>query len=249
MHTNSFQWLVAGLAVLALSTGCQSAHEDHDHIVYFHKPTDVKQAVARLTEIHEVMLSNDPLPAPQEFETHGHGHHHSHGSHDHGDHDHGDHDHGDHDHGDHDHGDHDHGDHDHGDHDHGDHDHGDHDHDGHDHGHGHTHGHGHGHEIVSVGIFEEWCDVVRWLPSIAANSDMEKSEWDQINGGCQSLSDLVASLSGNQSDAEKRKIYIAHEKEIQQMLQTVKQANEAFEQANPPSPHQKELRERQDNHG
>ena len=221
MHTNSFQWLVAGLAVLALSTGCQSAHEDHDHIVYFHKPTDVKHAVARLTEIHEVMLSKDPLPAPQEFETHGHGHHHSHGSHDH----------------------------DHGDHDHDGHDHDGHDHDGHDHGHGHTHGHGHGHEIVSVGIFEEWCDVVRWLPSIAANSDMEKSEWDQINGGCQSLSDLVASLSGNQSDAEKRKIYIAHEKEIQQMLQTVKQANEAFEQANPPSRHQQELRERQDNHG
>lgn len=204
MHITQLTFLLIAMAAVALSVGCQSAHEDHDHIVYFHKPADVKHAVARLTEIHKAMLSAGPLPPPQEFETHGSGHHH--------------------------------------------HSHGDHGHD-HDHDHDHEHDHEHEHEIVSVGIFEEWCDVVRWLPSIAANSDMNQTEWDQINAGCKSLSSLVSSLSGNQSDAEKRKIYVAHEQEIQQMLQTVGQAVEAFEQTESLSPYKKDSIERQDTHG
>ena len=86
-----------------------------------------------------------------------------------------------------------------------------------------------------MGIFEEWCDIVRWLPSIAANSDMDKQQWDQINQACEGLSNLVTSLSSDQPASEKRNLYRKNAQEISRTLQNLNQVVEEYSQTDAPS--------------
>ena len=166
------------LGSIAMLGGCSAATESHEHIVYFHKPADVQQAVNRLTEIHDQLVADGPIPEPREFHAHGH---------DHGDSGHGH----------------------------------SHSHHGHSHSH-HDHGHDHGEEeIVTVGIFEEWNDIVRWLPSIAADSDLSEAEWKRINSCCDDLSNLGSGFEGDTPDTEKRDQFRENAGEIKRCLTTL----------------------------
>jgi hypothetical protein len=62
----------------------------------------------------------------------------------------------------------------------------------------HEHGHDHDHEHIVVGLFDELGDIVRWLPSIAANSDATKELWDRINSSCRELSAEVNAIASEQ---------------------------------------------------
>ncbi len=125
----------------------------------FHKPASFAAAVKRIRELHDAIASTDALPEPVSYtvvevsHSHGEGDSHVHYHLDEpGDHDHGH-------------------DHDHGDHDHDDHDHGDHSHeDPFDKPIKHT---------VSVDVFTELKDIVRWLPAIASDGDLPQETWNE----------------------------------------------------------------------
>ena len=126
----------------------------------FHKPKSFAAAIVRIRELHDAITSDESLPAPISYtvmevsHSHGEGDAHVHYHLDEsGDHDEHDHDHG---------------------HDH-DHDHG---HDDHDHDHGHEHSDPNKHK-VTVDVFTELADVVRWLPKIASDGDLPQNEWKQ----------------------------------------------------------------------
>ena len=71
----------------------------------------------------------------------------------------------------------------------------------HDHDHDHDKNHQHSDEVhpqfVEIGIFQEFFDIVRWLPIIAANSDLPKTEWDEVHRHCQTLTQLAAEIQKN----------------------------------------------------
>jgi hypothetical protein len=60
-------------------------------------------------------------------------------------------------------------------------------------------------ELISVGIFQEYFDIVRWLPTIAADNDLPKSEWDPINESCKELSRLVQQIESELKSADSNK--------------------------------------------
>ncbi|MCH2183417.1 MAG: hypothetical protein MK108_15570 [Mariniblastus sp.] len=69
-------------------------------------------------------------------------------------------------------------------------------------GHDHAHGHSHDEENsevthdVQVDLVTEMVDIVKWMPDIAADSDMEKGSWDTVKQESSGLHDrLVESLA------------------------------------------------------
>jgi hypothetical protein len=63
----------------------------------------------------------------------------------------------------------------------------------------------HQEEVIEVGIFQEYFDIVRWLPTIAADNDLPKSEWDPINESCQELSRLVQEIESDLKSPDSNK--------------------------------------------
>jgi hypothetical protein len=63
----------------------------------------------------------------------------------------------------------------------------------------------HQEEVIKVGIFQEYFDIVRWLPTIAADNDLPKSEWDPINERCQELSRLVQEIESDLKSPDSNK--------------------------------------------
>ena len=156
----------------------------------FHKPESFDAAIVRVREIHDAIVSSESLPKPISYtvlevsHSHDGGNPHVHYHLDEsGDHDH-DHDHG-HDHHDHERG-HDH-EHEH-EHEHG-HDHDDHD----DHDHDHDHEDSKKHHI-SVDVFTELADVVRWLPKIASDGDLPQKEWKQAKALSEEMSEHLETI-------------------------------------------------------
>ena len=78
----------------------------------------------------------------------------------------------------------------------------------------HDHAHGHSHDdessevthAVQVDLVTEMVDIVKWMPEIAADSDMEKGSWQTVKQESSSLHDeLVASLAqADGSDAQRQ---------------------------------------------
>ena len=194
--------IMAGL-FLMMAVGCQPEVAPKEKALPkmdFHKPKEFKAAVDRIRELHDAFCSEDSLPDPISYtvvevsHSHGEGDSHVHyhlfkeKSHDHEHED--DHDHeGDHEHED----DHDHAD---GDHDHED----DHDHD-----------HGDENElkkhVVTVDIFTELKDIVRWLPAIASNGDMSQDNWEQAKQISDAMSDHLDAMKGSGVLSEQRTRY------------------------------------------
>ena len=96
--------------------------------------------------------------------------------------------------------------------------------DDHDHGHSHS---DHDDDIVEVGIFQELDDIVRWLPTIAADSDLPKEPWDRINDNIKQLSKLTK--TDGQNDEEKRGQYRKNAKQIASVLSKLENEFEEFD--------------------
>ena len=96
--------------------------------------------------------------------------------------------------------------------DHGD-DHGD-DHD--DHGHHHDDGHDDHdeHEHDHEDDYEKSLDIARWLPDLAADSDLEESEWNRVNKTANKLAAILVQVCSREGDA-RRKAYLEQESKIE----------------------------------
>ena len=58
---------------------------------------------------------------------------------------------------------------------------------------------------VQVDFFTELNDVIRWLPDVASDGDMNEKDWNSVKTITKSLMDQVKEGIGKSSDAEKRK--------------------------------------------
>jgi hypothetical protein len=58
---------------------------------------------------------------------------------------------------------------------------------------------------VKVDAFKELSDVVRWLPKIASNGDMNESDWVQVNEISKELSPELLTILETQKDDEQRR--------------------------------------------
>ena len=81
---------------------------------------------------------------------------------------------------------------------------------------------------MRVGVFQEWTDIVRWLPSIAANSDLPKSSWDKINQQCEKLSELTSRVVGD-SAADRHEVYQQNAAAIEQILDALQAETEDYQ--------------------
>lgn len=171
----------------------------------FHKPADFQTAVSRIREVHDLFVSDAPLPAATSFtvaeivHSHGDGDSHVHyrrvddsGNYEHDDHDHEDHDQ----------------------------EHEDHDDDAHEHEHD-DHGDGDPSEAepkmhtTEVDVFTELTDIVRWLPSIASDGDMPESSWLQVKTVSEELSQRLAAVTEPDEMDAKRTAYQLDSKELE----------------------------------
>lgn len=103
----------------------------------------------------------------------------------------------------------------------------------HSHSHDHddgSHGHSHDHsdDIVKVSIFQELNDIVRWLPTIAADSDLPKKSWDAIAVQSKSLTNLMAKIRGKDAST-KRKQYQQHSEQFKEVLLSLRDLVKDFE--------------------
>lgn len=224
---------MVGTALAIASSGCDQSPESNSDSgdsqsaqmpkMKFHRPDDFKSAVARLSDIAQKIHSDDPLPEPLRFKVleviHGtgvsaHSHYYLADSHDDDD-GHEEHGHDDHD-------EHGHDEHDHDEHGHDDHDHDGHGHDDHDH---------HGEDMesseklheIEVDVFTELTDIVRWLPEIAGDSDMDKWTWDEVNSIASAFTEHLDRIGKDKTtDAERRSAYQSEQKATNDFITQLK---------------------------
>ena len=192
--TSAFLLAAFCALIIAGSSGCNedavsAAGQENDGLpkMKFHKPRNFGLAVERLREIHELIVADGELPAPITYTVVEVRHAHADGdSHVHyhlvedGDHDH------------------------------------EHE-DGHEHEHGHKHADDHEHEDVHdetevthnirVEIFTELTDIVRWLPGIASDSDMDAKRWKQVSETSDELTSKLESITSSGDQAAQRQQY------------------------------------------
>lgn len=61
--------IMVGCLLCCACLGCQQENVQLQHISYPHRPHDYKQAVLRLQEIHQILVSDAPLPKPRIFQS------------------------------------------------------------------------------------------------------------------------------------------------------------------------------------
>ena len=97
------------------------------------------------------------------------------------------------------------------------------DHDGHD-----DHDHGEVSESIKrgtvvVGFRTELTDVARWLPDIAAKTDMPESDWNTVNDASQKIKAIIESVAENATDAEFRSAWQKQQTDITKLLNKLRQ--------------------------
>ena len=60
---------------------------------------------------------------------------------------------------------------------------------------------------VQIDAFSEMMDVAQWLPSIAAASDLEKEQWDQVSKLSKSMKKLLNSIDADKTDSDNLEAY------------------------------------------
>jgi hypothetical protein len=72
-----------------------------------------------------------------------------------------------------------------------------------------------------IDVFAEYIDVVRWLPELAADSDLSRERWEQIDRRAAELLLCLESL-GTLSDDEQREAYRRQRQRIEEHLEALR---------------------------
>ena len=87
----------------------------------------------------------------------------------------------------------------------------------HDHHHGHHHSHDHAHHHVHLDALQEISDIVRWLPELAADSDLSEESWNRVYATAKSLEVILADASARSGD-ERGETYVQYQTEVDRHL-------------------------------
>lgn len=86
----------------------------------------------------------------------------------------------------------------------------------------------HGHETseekthdVEVDMFTELVDIVRWLPDVAGDSDMNQANWNKVTDGSSSLGNILKRTTGASHEETRGKIQ-SESKIIRELLSELK---------------------------
>ena len=77
------------------------------------------------------------------------------------------------------------------------------------------------HHSVDVSVFEEFIDIAKWLPAIAANEDFSKSDWDEIQKTSNELEELLAEILKEDDDSAKRKKMRAKKSSVSALISSL----------------------------
>jgi len=106
----------------------------------------------------------------------------------------------------------------------------DHHHD-HSHDHDHDHDHGHSHEDeqghVHMDALQEMNELVRWLPGLAADSELEEAPWNRVNAAANALEIILTEASSGNGEA-RRVTYLRNEAEIERQLGQLVEIRQQF---------------------
>jgi len=102
----------------------------------------------------------------------------------------------------------------------------------HDHSHEHHHSHGHAHQHVHLDALQEMSDLVRWLPDLAADSDLKEEHWKRVYAAANSLEVILTEASSRSGD-ERRATYLQYETEIDRHLRQLTEIRRQFQSSDP----------------
>lgn len=69
--------------------------------------------------------------------------------------------------------------------------------------------------VDAIDVFAETYDIVRWLPMLAADSDLEEAAWNRVEGAARRLEEILTHVLSRGDDARKQ-AYFQYEKELEQ---------------------------------
>lgn len=84
-----------------------------------------------------------------------------------------------------------------------------------------------------IEAFVEWSDLVRWLPELAADSDLPEAPWNRVDAAA---AKLAALLPPTLSSAEGRAAYRAHAAAVAPLLEELAAVVALFPRAKPGGP-------------
>ena len=76
-----------------------------------------------------------------------------------------------------------------------------------------------------VNFRTELADIMRWLPSLASQTDLEETDWNSVSDISKQFKEIIASVSEDKSDADFRQNWKSNESEINKLLQKLKEMN------------------------
>jgi len=77
---------------------------------------------------------------------------------------------------------------------------------------------------AEVDFRSEFADVVRWLPDIAAASDLNSTDWQTVSGVTKKMNQVLASIPSDSSDPKLRDCWKEKSSEIEAMLNDLRVA-------------------------
>ena len=97
----------------------------------------------------------------------------------------------------------------------------------HHHSHGHDHSHSHDHEHISLDALQEMNDLVRWLPDLAADSDLKEEPWNRVHAATNALAVILTEASSQNGD-ERREAYLKHETVVEEHVRELLEIKRQF---------------------
>ncbi len=93
-----------------------------------------------------------------------------------------------------------------------------------------------GHEEHSLlDPLEEMADLVRWLPELAADTDLEEAPWNKVHAASIQLEKIVSHASMHDGE-ERRSIYMKESEAVQQQLKVLEQTSQLLPPEDTPHP-------------
>jgi hypothetical protein len=79
-----------------------------------------------------------------------------------------------------------------------------------------------------LGVFDETLDVVRWLPALAADSDLPEAPWNRVHAASMRL-DSILSVAMSQVGDRRREVYVEHETELDDLHRALIEVKDNFQ--------------------
>jgi hypothetical protein len=78
-----------------------------------------------------------------------------------------------------------------------------------------------------IDVFAETYDIVRWLPMLAADSELKEEPWNRVHAASRSLEEILTAVLAFNGD-DRRETYLQHEMELDQLQRALIKVKQQF---------------------